>query len=322
MGMNGGMRMAVTEFVTLDSRQDGLRLALMLVRPEGTPRAIVQLAHGMCEHKERYAPFMEYLAERGCACVINDHRGHGASVRDIQDLGYFYEDGDRALTEDLHQITLWARERWPGIPLFLFGHSMGSLAVRAYCRDYDRDIDALVVCGSPGENPSAGFGLVLVGLLTLMKGDRYRSEWIRKTTTGSFSGAAKKRLGGGSWISANPENVVAYTADPLCNFTFTLNGYRALMRLMIRAYGIGTDSHVYKPERGRPDLPIHFYSGADDTCAPNRRGFENAMERMKKAGYTNVSGHMFPGLRHEILNEKNREEVFERIWSEALEPYI
>ena len=313
--------MPTTEFTTLVSKQDGLRLSLMLVLPEGMPRAIVQLAHGMCEHKERYAPFMEYLAAHGCACVINDHRGHGLSVRDPQDLGYFYENGDRAMTEDLHQITLWAREKWPGIPLFLFGHSMGSLAVRAYCADHDRDIDSLVVCGSPGENPAAGFGLVLVRLLTLIKGDRHRSKLIQRMTTGSFASRSKSERSG-SWLSANPENVAAFAADPLCNFIFTLNGYDALMRLMIRAYGLAPDRALYRIPRGNPALPIHFYSGEDDTCAPNRKGFENAVNRMRKAGYTNVSGHMFPGLRHEILNEKNREEVFEKIWKEAFEPYI
>ena len=312
----------VQEFVSLESRQDGLKLALMLVCPEGAPRAIVQLAHGMCEHKERYEPFMRYLAERGCACVINDHRGHGGSVRDIGDLGYFYENGDVALTEDLHQITLWAREKWPGIPLFLFGHSMGSLAVRAYCGDHDGDIDSLVVCGSPGENPAAGFGLVLIHILTILRGDRYRSNFIRRMTTGAFASRAAKNLRGGSWISANVENVAAYKSDPLCNFNFTLNGYRTLMRLMIRAYGLAPDRVTSGVHCGNPELPIHFYSGADDTCAPDRAGFENAVNRMRKAGYRNVSGYMFPGLRHEILNEENREAVFERIWSEALESYV
>ena len=313
--------MAITEFTSLESRQDGLKLALMVVRPESEPRAIVQIAHGMCEHKERYAPFMEYLAARGCVCVINDHRGHGASVRSPEDLGYFYENGDRALTEDLHQITLWARESWPGIPLFLLGHSMGSLAVRAYCADYDRNIDSLVVCGSPGENGTAGFGLVLIGLMSVFKGDRYRSRLIKNMTTGSFNKRAKSELSG-SWLSANPENVAAFAADPLCNFTFTLNGYRALLRLMIRAYGLAPDNRAVRVPRGKPELPIHFYSGADDTGAPDREGFESAMNRMKKAGYAYVSGYMFPGLRHEILNERNREEVFERIWSESFAPYI
>ena len=309
------------EYITLESKQDGLKLALMVIQPEGKPRAIVQIAHGMCEHKERYAPFMEYLAKQGCACVINDHRGHGASVKSPEDLGYFYENGDWALTEDLHQVTMWAKERWQGIPLFLFGHSMGSLAVRAYCADHDRDIDSLVVCGSPGENGAAGFGLVLIGVLTLFQGDRHRSKFVQKMTTGSFSSRAKSELSG-SWLSANPENVAAFAADPLCNFTFTLNGYRALLRLMIRAYGLGLAPHRGKPKRGNPELPIHFYSGADDTGAPDRAGFENAMNRMRQAGYENVDGYMFPGLRHEILNEANREEVFEKIWSEAFEPYI
>ena len=307
--------MSNAEFLKLESEQDGLKLALMVVCPEGAPRAIVQLAHGMCEHKERYAPFMEYLAARGCACVINDHRGHGASVRAPEDLGYFYEDGDHALVEDLHQITLWARKRWPGIPLFLFGHSMGSLAVRAYCERYDRDIDALAVCGSPGENAAAGLGLGLIQLMALLKGERYRSELIRQMTTGAFDKRAAKRLSGGSWLSANPANANSFASDPLCGFNFTLNGNRALLKLMRRAYGLS-------PNRGKPELPVHFYSGADDPCAPDRAGFENAMNRMKKSGYANVTGHMCPGLRHEILNEANREEVFERIWSEAFEPYI
>ena len=311
--------MSKREFISLVSNQDGLKLALMVIQPEGAPRAIVQIAHGMCEHKERYAPFMEYLAERGCVCVINDHRGHGASVNVPEDLGYFYENGDRALTEDLHQVTMWAKERWRGIPLFLFGHSMGSLAVRAYCADHDRDIDSLVVCGSPGENGAAGFGLVLIWLIALFKGDHYRSKFMQKMTTGAFSSRAKSELSG-SWLSANPENVAAFAADPLCNFTFTLNGYRALLRLMIRAYGLAIRRG--KSSRIRPDLPVHFYSGADDTGAPNRAGFENAMNRMREAGYINVSGYMFPGLRHEILNEVNREEVFEKIWSESFKPYI
>ena len=313
--------MAVTEFLSVKSEQDGLTLALMVVRPEGEPRAIVQIAHGMCEHKERYAPFAEYLAARGCVCVINDHRGHGASVRSPEDLGYFYENGDWAMTEDLHQITLWARRRWPKIPLFLFGHSMGSLAVRAYCADHDRDIDSLVVCGSPGENAAAGFGLVLIGLMTIFRGDHYRSRFIQKATTGSFN-KKSKQAHSGSWLSANPENVAAFAADPLCNFIFTLNGYRALLRLMIRAYGLGPKPGAARIPRGNPELPIRFYSGADDTGAPDRAGFENAMNRMRQAGYADVRGHMFPGLRHEILNEVNREEVFERIWREAFEPHI
>ena len=298
---------------SLKSRQDGLNLSVLMVQPEGAPKALIQLAHGMCEHKERYLPFMEYLAERGYLCVINDHRGHGASVRNSEDLGYFYGNGDVALVEDLHQITLWMREMWKGLPLALFGHSMGSLAVRAYCEDYDRDIDALVVCGSPGYNAAALPGLGLVALLRLFKGERHRSALLHRMTTGVFARRFPEHPD--AWISRNPENVEAFAKDPLCGFRFTLNGNRALLKLMRRAYHLS-------PARGNPELPVHFYSGAQDPCAPDEAGFLRAMQAMRDAGYRDVRGYMFPDMRHEILNECGREEVFQRIWEESLKPLI
>lgn len=307
--------MSTTEILTLNSEFDGLPLSLMVVRPEGEVLGLVQLAHGMCEHKERYLPFMEYLAERGCLCVINDHRGHGASVRSGEDLGYFYKDGDEGLVRDLHQITLWMRAQWPDRKLILFGHSMGSLGVRAYADRYDRDIDGLIVCGSPGENRAAGMGLVMIGLLSALFGDRHHSALVQRMTIGAFARRFPDAKHPSSWISVNEENVIAYEADPLCTFTFTLNGNRALLRLMRRAYGIG-------PNRGKPDLPVRFFSGAEDPCAPDARGFWSAVRRMRQAGFRNVEGCLFPGLRHEILNETNRQEVFDRIWEDAVKPFI
>ena len=307
--------MSTMKKITLNSEFDGLPLSVMLVRPEGEVRGLVQLAHGMCEHKERYQAFMEFLASRGCLCVIHDHRGHGASVRSAEDLGYFYKDGDEGVVQDLHQITLWMRQKWPGLPLVLFGHSMGSLAVRAYADRYDKDIDALIVCGSPGENAAASAGLVLIRLLSLLFGERHHSALVQKMTIGAFAKRFPSAEHPSSWISANVENVIAYEADPLCTFTFTLNGNRALLRLMRRAYGLS-------PTRGKPNLPVRFYSGAEDPCAPNEKGFWHAVEKMKAAGFTDVQGQLFPGLRHEILNEANCQEVFETIWKDAIAPVI
>ena len=307
--------MFTTERITLDSKYDGLPLSVMLVRPEGEVRCLVQLAHGMCEHKERYQPFMEFLASRGCLCAIHDHRGHGASVRSADDLGYFYADGDQGVVEDLHQITRWMRDQWPELPLILFGHSMGSLAVRAYADSYDKDIDALIVCGSPGENAAAGVGLVLIRLLSAIFGERHHSALVQKMTIGAFAKRFPSAEHPSSWISANVENVIAYEADPLCTFTFTLNGNRALLRLMRRAYGLS-------PTRGNPQLPVRFFSGAEDPCAPDEKGFWHAVERMKQAGFADVEGKLFPGLRHEILNEVRRQEVFETIWRDAIAPLL
>ena len=295
--------MSRIETLTIPSHKDGLPLSVCIATPDsGAPKALVQLAHGMAEHKERYLPFMEYLADHGYAALINDHRGHGASVRDPGDLGYFYADGAEVLVEDLHQLTLWFRDRFPGRKLFLFGHSMGSLAVRVYRQRYDGDIDGLVVCGSPGRNPAAGAGLALNRAMTAIKGERYISQLFVSMTTGSFNKGYPKSGSANAWLSTNQDNMQRYDADPLCGFPFTLNGYKALLTLM---------QNAYRPvSAGHPGLPVHFLSGAEDPCAPDEKGFNDAVERLRRDGYRNVTARMYPGMRHELLNHANRLEVY------------
>ena len=296
--------MARIENLTLPSQADGLPLSVCVVTPEaGEPKALVQLAHGMSEHKERYLPFMEYLAGHGYAALINDHRGHGATVREPGDLGYFYADGAHALVEDLHQLTLWFRDRYPDKKLFLFGHSMGSLAVRVYRQRYDGDIDGMMVCGSPGRNPATGMGLLLNRVMTAFKGERYISRMFVNMTTGSFNKGNLKAGSANAWLSTNQDNVRRYDDDPLCGFPFTLNGYRALLTLMQEAYRPVPAAH--------PDLPVHFLSGAEDPCAPDEKGFNDAVERIRNGGYKNVSAKMYPGMRHELLNHNNHMVVYE-----------
>ena len=127
----------MTETFVLESHHDRLLLHGLVVRPEQEPcRGILQVAHGMCEHKERYLPFLQEMADHGYLCIIHDHRGHGESVRQPEDLGYFYPDGGTAIVSDLYQVTRWIREQYPELPLYLFGHSMGSLVVRCYLKRY------------------------------------------------------------------------------------------------------------------------------------------------------------------------------------------
>lgn len=286
---------------TLTSDHDGLKLSVLTVLPDdGVPKALLQLAHGMSEHKERYIPFMEFMAQNGIGCIINDHRGHGGSVKKRDDLGYFYKDGAKGLLSDLNQITLYFRKMFPDTPLILFGHSMGSLAVRAYRLQYEKDIDGLIVCGSPGKNPAADVAIVLLKVLKAFRGERHISKLFIQLSTGGFE---KRYKGTGeSWLSVNRENVVAYAHSPLCGFPFTLNGYEALMHLMKDAYS--------PKEAANPELPVHFISGADDACAPDQKGFDAAVQHMKQAGYLNVSAKMYPGMRHEILNEDDRMTVY------------
>jgi alpha-beta hydrolase superfamily lysophospholipase len=300
--------MSRIENLTIPSQADGLPLAVCLATPEsGEPKALVQLAHGMAEHKGRYLPFMSYLADQGYAVLINDHRGHGESMRNPGDLGFFYAGGAKALVSDLHQLTLWFRDRFPGRKLFLFGHSMGSLAVRVYRQHYDGDIDGLVVCGSPGRNPATGVGLALNRMMTAFKGERYISQMFVNMTTGSFNKDNPKSGSANAWLSTNQDNVQKYDADPLCGFPFTLNGYKALLTLMRDAYQPVPAAH--------PDLPIHFLSGTEDPCAPDEKGFNDAVTYLLRDGYHTVTAHMYPGMRHELLNHTNRMQVYEDLLS-------
>ena len=137
----------------LKSNFDDLSLGVAFLPAQGTPKAIFQIVHGMAEHKERYYPFMEFLSEHGYACVIHDHRGHGESVKSEQDLGFMYDGGADAMVEDVLLVQDWAKGQFPNLPVYLFGHSMGSMVVRAFTRKYDDRIDKLIVCGCPSNNP-------------------------------------------------------------------------------------------------------------------------------------------------------------------------
>ena len=208
-----------------------LQLMAAVAAPEH-PQAAVVFVHGMAEHKERYYPFMNYLCELGYACVIYDQRGHGATARTPDELGYFGKDGLMNLIEDTHAVVRWTREQYPGLKVFLFGHSMGSMVVRSFTKKYDDEIDGLVVCGSPSDNGVAGLGILMTRFIQLFKGDRYRSKEVARMMFGPHNKKFRAEGIRNAWLSSNKDNVVQYNEDPLCGFLFTLNGYRVVMQLM------------------------------------------------------------------------------------------
>ena len=296
-----------TEILDVVSDFDGLRLSVLMALPQDRPRGLVQIAHGMAEYKERYLPFLQALTQAGYACLIGDHRGHGATARSVEDLGWFGEAGAEALVEDMHQLTGLFKRRFPGLPLCLFGHSMGSLAARAYARKYDGELSALVVCGCPGENPGAGIGLALVRLLEKVKGGRYRSKLIDRLVNGSFAKKFPAEVSPFAWINSDPRAVADYEKDEKCGFLFTLNGYQALLTLMRMAYA--KDGW----QLARPDLKILFISGGDDPCMISREKLDQAVARMREVGYGDVSLKVYEGLRHEILLEKDHDRVYKDV---------
>ena len=188
------------ETLKLLSPKDALPLELSVSLPEGEPVGVVQIVHGMCEHKERYVEFMEYLNEEGYIAVIHDHRGHGKSVRRPEDLGYMYEGGAESLLADTRHVTAYIRKRFPGIPLILFGHSMGSLIARVYLKKYDKDIDYLVLCGPPSENPAVDMGILLARLIGAVRGKRHKSRLLEAIVFGPYAARFPKEKSRFSWI--------------------------------------------------------------------------------------------------------------------------
>ncbi len=299
--------MVVKEFQVI-SNQDGLPLAAMKAEPEDI-KAIgaVQLVHGMTEHKERYLPFMEFLAAHGFASVIYDHRGHGHSVRSQADLGYFGNHGVLSAVEDLHQMVQYTHTLFPALPVHLLGHSMGSLIVRCYLQAYEDEISSLTVSGCVGSNSLAGVGLGVVKVLEVFLGERHRSRFITQLAFGAYNKAFQPVSSPNAWICSDPAVVSAYDQHPLCGFTFTLNGYETLFDLVKRCY----QKEGWRVTQ--PKLPIFFVSGAKDPCMNGMNGFLDALSFLKERGYENVQGTTLEGMRHEVLNEIGKEKVYAQI---------
>ena len=209
----------------IESEADGLDISVLAVVPDETPyRGILQLVHGMSEYKERYLPFMEYMAKRGYVCVIHDHRGHGKSVRAMDDLGYMYGGGADAILKDIEVVNREMHQQLPDLPLILFGHSMGSLAVRAFARDHDDCMDMLIICGSPSKNTARPLGVALAHAESTVFGPTHRSHVIEALSFGGNVMRFRKDQNCTSWICANKAAAQEYSDSELCGFTFTDDG--------------------------------------------------------------------------------------------------
>lgn len=290
----------------IKSRYDDLTIAVGVVRPEGQPKAVLQLVHGMCGYKERFEPVMEYMARNGIVCIASDHRGHGESVKSREDLGYFYSGGYKALVQDMRDVTEWGMREFPGIPYYLLGHSMGSLAARVYTKQDDSAITGLIICGSPSWNPLSRFGRFLTGVFCLMGFDRLRPQMLQKMTSNSYNRKFASE-GPEAWTCSDPEVRRAFAENPLSKSRFTMNGVNNMMKMMGETY----DTRGWKVSQ--PSLPIRFISGSDDPCMISEGAFHKAVWTMHKVGYENITASIYQDMRHEVLNEIHKEAVWDEI---------
>ena len=274
-------------------------------RPDFSPRAVVQIVHGMSEHVERYAPFAEFLVGRGFVVCANDHVGHGKTAGE-RDLGHMpLANGADVLVEDVHALREKVCERYPHARHVMFGHSMGSFVTRVYLTRHADGLSAAILCGT-GQQPriQTVAGRVITRLIAQIRGERHVSRFVDSLGAGAYGRAIKDARTDVDWISSDPDVVDEYIADPLCGQPFTVGAYATLASLVADA----TDARLAR--RVPKDLPLLFVAGAEDPVGDCGRGVARAVDEYRNAGVRLVEMGIYPGARHEILNEPCREAVW------------
>ncbi len=282
--------------------------------PSDGPKAIFQIVHGMAEHGERYEEFANFLCQKGFAVLVDDHVGHGRSVKSDAELGYFGESGGwNAFVEDERALTELIAKEYPGLPIVFFGHSMGSFIAREYIRRYGKDerIKAAIFCGTSGKNPASSVAITLAGTIAKAKGSKHKSKFIDKLAFGTYNKKIPDAKTPFDWLSSDTEQVEKYIADDKCGFLFTAAGYKDLFTILTKVSGKDWYNDVYK------NIPILLTAGEDDPVGQYGEGVKQVYNDLKLAGKKDVTLKLYPGMRHEILNEVDRATVYEDIaaWS-------
>ncbi len=278
--------------------------------PDGEVRGVLQICHGMVEYIERYHEFAEYMCGHGYCVVGHDHLGHGKSVVDEADYGYFPEkDGNQCVIEDIHQLRKTVSGKYPGVPYLMLGHSMGSFLMRQYLTVYGEGLSGAVIMGTGYQPfPILAAGQMICRVTALFKGWRYRSRFVDNLSFGSFNKRFEPSETGREWVTSDAEHQKKYVGDPLCMFRFTLGGYYQMFE------GMKTLNRKESLKKVPRDLPILFTAGADDPVGAFGKNVRKVYRRYKKAGCKRVAVKLYAGLRHEILNETKREEVYEDLY--------
>ena len=276
--------------------------------PEGEIKGVVQLVHGICEYIQRYAPFAAFLTAHGYAVCGNDHLGHGGSVKDESEYGFFTDWW--TLVKDVHTLRRTMGERFPSVPYFILGHSMGSFVTRTYLIDYPGTVTGAILSGTGQES---GATVAAGKLLTGLGDPRKVNKLFYKLSIGAYNNAFKPSRTSADWISRDEKVVDAYLADPLCNFPTKAGMNHAMMVGL--AY-IGSRKNLQKMDR---DTPVYFFSGDRDPVGAMGKGVKKVAGWFREAGVRDVTVKLYPGGRHEMLNEVNKEEVFANTlaWLEA-----
>ena len=274
-------------------------------RPANAPRGIIQLAHGMCEYVQRYDAWARRFCEAGYIFCGNDHLGHGNTAASPDELGYTARrNGAAYLVEDLHTLTVLIKKDHPGVPVVLYGHSMGSFAARAYLARYGAEVSAAIISGTAGAGAPTGLGKLLAHTVAAFKGDHHRSKLLTAVAFGGYNGKFKEEDCHQSWLTRDPQVQEAYAKDAFSKFIFTTAGYDTLFSLL------GEVSKRSWAKKVPKTLPVMLLSGDMDPVGNYGKGVRQIHERLLSAGCKRTVLKLYENGRHEMHNEINRNEVF------------
>lgn len=297
--------MNYSEF-TFPSVVEGQNIFTRLYEPDNRPKAVLQIIHGMAEHSGLYTEFCSFMAGEGYLVVQDDHLGHGRSVVNGKDYGCFFEGGIDNLIRDEKQLHDIYAEKYPDLPYFMMGHSMGSFILREYMARYDDKLSGAIIMGTAGPVSEAVWKAekLLLDAIISRKGYRGKSDFIAKIATAGY----KKQFleSPCAWVTSDKAEAERYEKDPLCGFPLTVEGYKGIMSLI---YSINRPEWF---EKVPVKLPILMVSGREDAVGEMGRGVRRVAAGLVKTEH-DVDLILYKGVRHALINEVNKEQVFRDI---------
>ncbi|MGX9133749.1 alpha/beta fold hydrolase [Rummeliibacillus sp. JY-2-4R] len=304
------------EYLTL-ATGDGYKLSVTVFEPSKNPIGHIHILHGMAEHQERYFTFAESLRHVGYLVSMHDHRGHGRTAKlNHSTKGYFGEHhGFDKVVDDVKQVTNYVRQNRQLSPMILFGHSLGSFIARRYSELYSIELGKVIYCGTGSTSLAHVAGLNLAKILVKLEGKEKKSNILNILTFGRFNHKIEKPKTKFDWLTSDAKEVQKYLDDDECGFISTNQLYVDFLQ------GIINLSKSKQVNKIRKDLPILLISGSDDPVGSYTKGIWKVANQFQKYGFHDVTVQIFYGMRHEILNEIKKEQVFQTIikWLEKEE---
>ena len=299
------MKKYTEKIASTDSKNN---LNVIIWETEKEPIGVLQIVHGMAEYIDRYDNFAKYMTEHGFNVIGHDHLGHGHSVSDERDYGFFAEEnGDKIIIEDMHSVTQYSREKWEELPNFILGHSMGSFCLRQYLTKYSNDVFGAIIMGT-GWIPSAAalLGKTIATNTCKSKGSHTVNPLLIKLTLEPYNKPFAPTRTNCDWLSRDEKQVDLYVNDKLCGFDFTAGAYKDFFTILEK---IAKNRQLIGM---RKSLPILITSGSVDPVG-GKKACEKLNAQYKRCGIDDVK--LWENNRHEILNELDKNDVYRYIYN-------